>query len=251
MKKISAVIIARNEENMIADCIDSVSFCDEVIVIDGGSEDRTGDIAKKHGAKVYEQSFIDFATARNSGLEKAMGKWIVYIDADERLDDLLKEEIQQKIEEDAEEISAYKIRRKNFYFGNYEWPYIESMERLFRKDMLEGWYGTLHESPKIKGSVGLLDGFLLHYTHRNLSGMLAKTIAWSIAEAKLRFDAHHPKMTWWRFPRVMLSAFLHSYISQKGYKAGMVGLIESMYQSYSMFVTYAKLWEMQMEKNNI
>jgi len=78
--------------------------------------------------------------------------------------------------------------------------------------------------------------------------MLEKTISWSEVEAQLRYDSSHPKMTWWRFPRVMFRAFADSYIRQKGWKAGTAGVVESMYQSFSMFITYARLWEMQQGK---
>ena len=75
--------------------------------------------------------------------------------------------------------------------------------------------------------------------------MLNKTIEWSETEANLRFSNNHPKMSWWRFPRVMFSAFFNSYLKQGGYKAGTVGIIESIYQAFSIFITYAKLWEKQ------
>jgi hypothetical protein len=114
-----------------------------------------------------------------------------------------------------------------------------------QKSHLKGWYGQLHETPIIKGSIGELPGYLLHYTHQSLSEMLAKTIEWSTIEAKLRYEANHPRMTWWRFPLVMSRAFFSSYIAQDGWRAGTVGLIESIYQAFSMFITYAKLWEMQ------
>ena len=78
--------------------------------------------------------------------------------------------------------------------------------------------------------------------------MLAKTIKWSDTEAQLRYKNNHPRMTWWRFPRVILQAFYQSYIVQQGYKVGTVGVVESLYQSFSMFVTYAKLWELQQKK---
>ena len=73
---------------------------------------------------------------------------------------------------------------------------------------------------------------------------------WSTIEAELRFKARHPKMTWWRFPRVMFTAFYDSYIKQKGYKVGAVGIMESMYQAFSIFITYAKLWELQNKNDN-
>ena len=246
MIKISGIIITKNAENIIADCLDSLLFCDEIVVIDNSSSDRTGEIANKMGAKVFDRSSDDFSDLRNFGLEKASGEWIVYVDADEKVTKELAADIKNKTAH--ENFSAFKVKRKNFYFGVHEWPYIEHLEKVFKKDKLEGWYGRLHESPKVKGEIGELEGYLLHYTHRDLSSMVQKTIEWSKIEAELRFKAGHPKMTWWRFPRVMLTSFFDSYIKQNGWKAGTVGLIESMYQSFSAFITYARLWEMQQKK---
>lgn len=248
MNKISAIIIVKNGENLIKDCINSVSFCDEVIVVDSGSTDKTLDIAKDMGAKVYVLESDDFSALRNFGLEKAAGEWILYVDVDERASLELARDIKYKIVNSKNDYGAYKIKRKNFYLGNYEWPFVEKIERLFRKDKLKGWRGKLHESAIFDGKVGILDGFLLHYSHRDLTSMFDKTIEWSKIEAQLRLAANHPKMSWWRFPRIMLTAFFDSYIRQGGWKAGTAGLIESMYQSFSIFITYARLWEMQ---NNI
>lgn len=249
--KLSAIIIAKNNENLIVDCLESVSFCDEIVVVDAGSTDRTRDVAKTNGAEIVESDSISFAELRNVGLKKATGDWVFYIDTDERVTPKLKESIELGIRNyESSGITTYKVNRKNFYFGDHEWPYIEKLERLFRKESLKGWHGDLHESPKFQGKVGELGGFLLHYTHRNLREMVEKTLQWSKVEAQLRFDAHHPPMAWWRFPRVMLTAFLDSYVRQKGYKAGTIGLIESMYQSFSIFITYARLWELQNKREN-
>jgi (heptosyl)LPS beta-1,4-glucosyltransferase len=245
MVKISAVIIAKNVENLIADCIDSVGFCEEVIVIDDGSTDRTADISKHLGAKVFTLLARSFAERRNYGLRKAKGTWVLYIDADERVSPELKREIQAVLKKEKNDIVAYRLQRKNFYLGKHEWPYIEKLERLFKRKYLQEWYGELHETAQVEGEIGELDGFLLHYTHQDLSSMVEKTILWSKIEAELRYKADHPKMSWWRFLRVMITAFYLSYIQQKGWKIGTAGLIESMYQSFSMFITYARLWEMQ------
>ncbi|MBI5123511.1 glycosyltransferase family 2 protein [Candidatus Roizmanbacteria bacterium] len=249
MINLSAIILTKNAEDMIADCLDSVSFCDEIIVIDDGSTDRTTEIAKLQGVKVFSIISRSFSERRNYGLKKAKNKWILYIDADERISSELKENIKKTIGENSE-FSAYRLQRKNFYFGTYEWPYIEKLERLFKKNALKEWHGQLHETAQVNGEIGDLDGYLLHYTHRDLTSMVEKTIVWSEIEAELRLDAHHPKMTWWRFPRVMLTAFFNSYVKQKGYKAGTAGLVESIYQAFSMFITYARLWEMQSQLKN-
>lgn len=246
MANISAIIIAKNEEEMIADCIDSLSFCDEILVIDNESIDRTSDVAKRMGARVLQVSGTEFSKLRNAGLEKVKNDWVLYVDADERISKDLASSIKNQVSSiKNNKISAFKVLRKNFYFGNHEWSYIETMERLFRKKALKTWKGELHETPLFEGEIGQLKGFLPHYTHRDLSSMVKKTIAWSKVEAELRFRAGHPKMTWWRYPRVMATAFYDSYIKQQGWKVGTIGLIESIYQAFSIFITYARLWEMQ------
>lgn len=242
---ITAIIITKNNEDLIADCIDSVAFCDEVLVIDDGSTDKTPDIAAYKNARVISYSTGSFAEKRNFGLQKAKYEWIFYIDADERVDKKLESAIKEQIEKRKNDFVAFRVNRKNFYLGNHEWPTIEHLERLFKKKHLKEWVGALHETAKVDGAIGELDGYLLHYTHRDLTSMLQKTIAWSAIEAKLRYDANHPQMTWWRFPRVMFTAFYDSYVKQQGWKVGVVGLIESMFQMFSMFITYARLWEMQ------
>lgn len=246
MSAISVVIIAKNEEKMIEDAIASVSFCNEIIVVDSGSTDKTIEKAKRKGAEIVSVVTDDFSKLRNEGLQRARGPWVLYIDADERVSEKLKEQILAVIKDENAK-SAYRIRRKNFYLSNYEWPKVEQLERFFKKSALKKWYGRLHESAEVEGEVGELAGYLLHYTHRSLSEMLDKTITWSSTEADLRFRANHPPVVWWRFPRVMLTAFLESYVSQGGWRVGTPGLIESMYQAFSSFVTYAKLWEMQQE----
>lgn len=244
MNKISAVIIAKNEEKLIGNALDSLKFCDEIIVIDNGSSDKTKKIAEKYNAKIFDTDTSDFSKMRSLGLEKASNDWILYLDADEKISDELQKNIKQTLLENPQ-YSAYKLKRKNYYLGKNEWPYIEKLERFFKKENLKGWHGELHESPIIEGKIGELNGFLIHLTHRDLESMLNKTIKWSTTEAILRYNANHPKMSWWRFPRVMLASFLNSYIRQKGFKAGAAGLIESIYQAFSSFITYAKLWELQ------
>ena len=243
MSKISAIIIAKNEEKMIEECLESLSFCDEIVVIDNNSVDKTVEIAKKHKAEIYNTSSTDFSELRNLGLNKAKSEWVFYVDADERVGDDLKKEILDVIQ--SNEFDSYFVKRKNYYLGKNEWPYIETILRLFRKDNISGWYGEIHESPKITGKTGILEGYLLHFTHRDLESMVLKTVIWSQTEAFLRLKANHPQITWWRIPRVMLTAFIKSYLLEGGYKAKTVGLIESVYQSFSIFITYAKLWEMQ------
>lgn len=239
---ISAVILAKNEQSRIEKCLAGISWVDEILVIDNGSTDKTEVIAKRLGAKVVEATCRDFSQLRNLGKEKANGEWILYIDADEVVPEALHREILEHIK--SERLVAFYIRRKNHYLG-HPWPFQDKMQRLFLKSAIRGWHGAVHETATVNGPVGTLVHPLEHYTHRTLEEMLAKTNEWSEVEAKLRLDANHPPMTWWRLLRVMVTGFFESYIGQGGWRAGTVGLIESIYQGYSMFITYAKLWEMQ------
>ncbi|HZJ18044.1 MAG TPA: glycosyltransferase family 2 protein [Patescibacteria group bacterium] len=251
MSKLSTVIIAKNAENLLADCLDSISFSDEIILIDSGSTDRTKEVAERFKAKVYELKTDDFSEIRNLGLKKAEGELVFYIDVDERVDSILEKEIiNLKLKNIKDIQDSFFVQRKNYYLGSYEWPKTEKILRLFKKDKLKGWKGKLHESPIVEGENSTLNGFLLHFTHRDLSSMLNKTIKWSKTEAELRFNTNHPKMTWWRFPRVMITAFFDYYIKQGGYKVGTAGFIESIYQAFSIFITYARLWELQQKKTN-
>lgn len=248
MNKISAVIVAKNEEEVIEECIRSVSFCDEVVVINNSSSDKTAELAKNLGAKVIDVDSNSFSELRNKGKEESSNEWIFYIDADERVSLELSESIKKAKEQ--QDVDAYKVYRKNYYLGRNEWPKIEEMERLFLKSSLKRWQGDLHETPVFEGKIAILPGYLFHFTHRDLAQMLEKTIDWSDIEAKNRLEAGHPKMSWWRFIRVMATTFINYYLIQRGWRLGTAGLIESIYQSFSTFITYAKLWELQKRKNS-
>ena len=242
--KISAIVLAKNEALRIGACLEALVWAGERIVIDNSSTDDTAKIAKKFGARVINSSEKSFAERRNIGLREAKGDWIFYVDADETVTPELTREIQNI----TPGFAAYQIRRKNYYLGK-PWPHEEKMLRLFQKAALKEWYGELHESSRVEGQIGELSGVLLHDTHRTLEEMVDKTNEWSAAEAILRLRSGHPPVVWWRFIRVMLTAFFYSFIKQGGWRAGVVGWIESIYQAFSMFITYAKLWELQNVKN--
>lgn len=246
--KLTAIIIAKNEQMRIGKCLSSVAFANEIIVVDNGSTDKTTEIARKAGAKVFEAHGKDFASIRELGLQHATGKWILYVDADEEVREPLKDDIQKIIRSyRPDKPAVYFIKRDTYYLG-YHWPYRDKVERLFLSTALKGWHGKLHETPVYTGETNLLAHPLIHRTHRTLEEMLTKTNDWSEIEAKLRLDTHHPPVVWWRLLSVMFSGFTRSYIDQRGWRAGTVGWIESIYQAFSMFITYAKLWEMQQTK---
>ncbi len=251
MSKISAVVLAKSEEDRIGKCLASLSWVDERIVIDNGSTDKTVELAKKHNAKVIEISDGDFSQFRNRGKEAVGGEWLLYVDADEQVTPQLRKKIEAIINTFNPKNGpfGYFIKRKNLYLG-HPWPYMDKMQRLFWKKSLLGWQGKLHETALVDGAIGIIDEPLLHDTHRTISEMVAKTNLWSDVEAKLRIDSGHPQIVWWRFLRVMATAFWNSFVSQEGWRAGIIGWIESMYQAFSMFITYAKLWELQQKESS-
>jgi glycosyltransferase involved in cell wall biosynthesis len=241
---ISVLIIAKNEEDVIEDAIKSVQdLADEVVVVDGGSTDKTVDISQKLGAKILRNKFRDFSDQRNLAASVAKGDILFYLDADERATPKFINELKQRLELEPE-TAGYFVSRKTFYYGK-DWHFEDRVQRLFRKDKLKEWYGVVHETPKVDGKLENILEPILHFTHRNFEQMIAKTNEWSEYEAELRLKANHPKMNVLRFVRVIITAFLGSYFSGGGWRNGSAGVVEAIYQSYSMFITYAKLWEMQ------
>ncbi len=240
---LTAVIITRNEERRIASCIRALSFADRIIVVDNNSADNTAVLARKLGADVITADNRDFAALRNLALGRIADGWVLYVDADETVTPDLATEI-RRVTGGAGNAAAYELYRKNYYLG-HSWPGAERMLRLFRRDTIVTWKGKVHETPEVRGRVGVLSGSLLHDTHRTLTEMTEKTNEWSEVEAKLRFSAGHPPVSWWRILRVMITGFSESFFMKGGWRAGTVGWIESTYQAFSYFVTYAKLWELQ------
>lgn len=247
---LSIIILTYNEEDVIGECLASLGdFGDEVIVIDSFSTDKTQEIAKRHKAKVVEHRLLDFFSQRNFALDTTRGDFVYYIDADEVVTEDFKKEVKAAILNypNTPFIGGWFIRRETYYFGK-RWGLTDQVQRLFYKKKLLRWEGVVHETPRIEGEFGIINSPIKHFTHRNFSQMVEKTNKWSNYEAELRFRAHHPKMSFWRFVRVMMTGFFRSYIMEKGWRNGTAGFMESVYQAFSMFITYAKLWELQNKK---
>lgn len=246
---LSAIILTKNSEENLTDCLSSIDWIKEIIVVDENSSDKTAEIAKKFGAIVIETSDTDFSNKRNLGAKNCSSEWIFYIDADEKVTSDLKKEILFSI--NTSKYAGYAIPRKNILLGHEMkhggwWP--DYVLRLVKKNNLVSWKGELHEQPVIKGDIGKLLNPLIHNSHRSLSDMVEKTNQWSEIEAKLLFKSNHPKMTWWRFFSVAFREFWYRGVIKLGFLDGSTGIIEIIYQMYSRMITYAKLWEMQITK---
>lgn len=250
--KITGVIIARDEEEMIADALKSLSWVDDLLVVDSGSTDQTIQIAKKNGARVVMSNGKNFSDWRNTALKEAKGEWIFYIDADERVSDGLKNEILESVV--GSKFSAYAIPRKNiilgqeFKFGGQRPDYVK---RLYRKNSLKSWTGRLHEEPVFDGEMGHLKNSITHIKHEDFSEMIDKTNLWSEEEAKLMFEAKHPPMTIPRFISAGVREFWKRMIKELAFLDGTRGIMYAMYQVFSKLVSYTKLWELQLKEGII
>ncbi len=244
MKKISVIILAKNVEKEILPALISVQFADEILIVDTGSTDSTNEISRKMGAKIVHSSGNSFAKWRNDGATEAKGEWLLYLDSDERIPVKLAEEIQKNIKNP--DHAAYTISRYEVFLGKHlpHWPDPRVL-RLMQKKHLKRWEGKLHEQPIIEGTIGELRNQMIHLSHKDIDEKLLNTQKWSILEAQMLIKANHPPMVWWRFLRIMLTEFWDRAVKQSLWKDGTEGWIEIIYQMFSKFITYERLWEMQ------
>jgi len=249
MPGVSVVVNTLNEETNLVRVLESVKWADEIIIIDDKSDNHFLELVKPFTNKMFVHQLTDFASQRNVGLAHAKGDWILYIDPDERVTKELADEIRSIIATDKPgQPVAYAIPRRNFFLGKEQkqvggWP--DYVVRLLKKDTCEGWQGKVHEQPHYQGSLGHLKQPFIHQTHMDITSMTQKTLAWSQLEAALRLQVGHPRMTSWRFLRMLLTTLFDWYIKKGGYKGGTEGTIESIFQTFSVFFSYAHLWELQ------
>jgi len=252
-RNLSLIIIAGNEEEMIADCLKSANFAEEIILVAANSNDQTLTIAKKiitkiKIIKVNDEYNKHFAKWRNLGYQAATKKWLFYLDADERISPFLRDEILKVTS--TGRYTHYAVPRANFFLGQrvkYGGTYPDYVKRLFKREKFKGYQGILHEEPIVTGQIGYLKNDLLHYTHRSLSSMLQKSIAWTDMEAQALYRAKHPPVTWWRILRMFFTKLHSRLITQQMFRDGTVGWISSFFEAFDTFLIYARLWERQQQ----
>lgn len=255
-KKISIIVLAGNEEKMIVACLKNCRWVEEIILVAANSTDQTVALAKKtipyiKIIKTTDEYNKNFSKWRNLGFKSATKPWILYIDADERITTKLKLNIIKAVNS-KENYSHYAIPRANYFLGKrvkHGGTYPDYVKRLYKKDNFEGYKGVLHEQPIVSGKIGFLTSDLLHYTHRDLSSMIKKTLVWSDTEAQALFRSGHPPVVWWRFIRMILTKLWERLIKQQMWKDGQVGWISAIFESYNTFLIYARLWELQQKQN--
>ena len=247
---ISALVLTKNEEEMIKDCLKQLTFADEIVIVDQDSVDNTLKIARKYTDRIFKSTANDFAQNRNTLKDKAKSKWLLYVDADERLPQELIREI--KIAISKNDFSAFYIPRKNYVLGKWVryggwWP--DYAPRLFKKSKLEKWEGVVHESPVISGKISYLKTPIEHLSARSMSQMFLKSIKWAKIEADLFLKHGHRQVGITSILKLSAFEFVRRYIFKLGFLDGVVGLIEGIYQSLHQAMVLTYLWEAQNKKN--
>lgn len=223
--RLSATVITLNEEQDLARCLNSLKdFVDEVIVVDSGSSDKTLEIAKKFGAKVFHHKFSDFADQKNYALEKATGEWVLSIDADEEIPEELGKEIIDVIS--LNQKAGFLIGRRNFILGGeikYSRWSPDLHIWLWQKDKGK-WKGLVHEEVEVKGSVGLLKHSKLHYQDKTVEEFIAKNNKYSTLEAERLFD-NGIRFHWAQMLRAVWFEWTIRYLYKMGFRDGWRGFV--------------------------
>lgn len=252
---LTVVVIARNESSRIKDCLESVSgWADEIIVVDDESTDNTPAIAAKYTDKVFVRKMDVEGRHRNWAYAKAKNKWVLSLDADERLMPGSREEI-SKVLADEPSAAAFTIPRKNFLGDHWlQWggQYPSAQLKLFLKDKFKWEEVQVHPRAFLDGECGHLKEPMLHYTYRDFGDFLAKLNNQTTLEAKkwLKVYEIDPKKAnykmnfihaLWRYE----DRFFRAYIRKQGWRDGFRGFMAALFSALYQMVAYAKYWELR------
>jgi len=241
--KITAIVITRNEERNIGDCLASVPFADEVIVVDSGSDDRTEEICRKDPrVRWFPEPWKGFGPQKNSALDKAQNDWILSIDADERVTpELAKEIASLPLFEPG--VDGYRIPRKSF-FGK-EWVrhggwYPDYTIRLWRRGAGRFVDRSVHEVVRVEGNVGTLRGDLLHHTYMDTNDFVERMNRYSTLGAReLRKEGVRCTLLDLLFRPPF--TFFRMYVLRRGFLDGALGFRLAVLYAMYTFLKYAKL----------
>ena len=245
--KVSAVVIAYNDEPNIRACLESITWADELIVVDSHSTDATEKISREFTNKIFQHDFHGFGRLRNEATAHASHEWIFSLDTDERATPELRNEIRRLLEKEPE-ADAYFVPRRNYFLGRWirhgGWYPDYRQPQLFRKSRMRYRDELVHEGFESNGTVGYMAEHVLQYPFRDLDHYLAKMDRYSdlmadrMVKQGRRFHAHqlvtHPCFT-----------FFKMYLGRAGFLDGMPGLILSGLYAYYTFIKYAKFWEQE------
>lgn len=243
---VSAIVLAKNEEGNIGECLKALRWCDEIVVIDDYSTDGTAELAKKHGAKVFKRHLADdFAAQRNFGLEKAKGEWVLFVDADERVSKALACEIKQRITHAGPETVVFCVRRVDVVWGRAlkhgETGSSWLLRLAKRKAGVNRWKRAVHEFWDVDGCPDDLSEPLFHYPHQTLREFVSEVDYYSSLHARANLAEGKAssilKVIFW--PR---AKFISGWVFRMGFLDGMPGFMVAMMMSFHSFLAWSKLW---------
>ncbi|MBI2018518.1 glycosyltransferase family 2 protein [Candidatus Daviesbacteria bacterium] len=255
MTKISVVLAVHNEEENIGKCLESVKDLSwETIIVDGGSTDKTLDIAKEFGARIIEtENFQNFHINKNKAIDAARGDWVLQLDADEIVTRQLKEEIQTVVED--QKYNGYWIPRRNFFLTRFltkGGQYPDYTLRLYKKGLGRLPGKDVHEQAIVEGRVGYLKNDLLHMRDRNFSIYFSRfkrytdLLASQLHEKGQRVNLISSINYLFIKP---VCWFIKSYLRHRGYVDGFAGFVFALFSSLRFPVAYYKLWRLYARSN--
>ena len=240
--KLAVIILTHNEEQHVVACVESAAFADEILVIDDMSTDRTAELARATGARVVEHPLPgDFAGQRNFALTQTDADWVLYVDADERVQPETEAELRRIMAEDAR--AVYEIKRINVAFGQrmYYGGHRPDYSQRFYPRLAIHWVGRIHEHVESELPVRRMGGSLLHYTYTDWDRYLLKFNQYTTLMAEKRYaDGKRAS-----FLKILLDppfAFFRDYILQRGFLDGRLGFILAALHGFYTMVKYVKLY---------
>ncbi len=249
MQNISVFIIAYNEEKIIAQCLEKLTWASEIIVVDSGSTDKTIEICEKHGAKVIYNNFENFGKQKQFALNQTTNNWVLSLDADEVLSDELILEI--KNIDFSKEYNGYLIPRthvflhKIFKFGSEN---KKPILRFFNKQYGKFIENKVHEVIEVQGKIGILKNEMLHYTVFDISTAIQKQVKYSLLSGEFLYEKGKKAS----LAKVIVKFpfdFIRFYFLQRNFLNGYQGFIWSMLSAFGSFVKYAKLYDLHQNKD--
>lgn len=244
--RVSLSIITFNEEDQIARAIQSVPWADDVVVLDSRSTDRTQEISRSLGARVFVEDFRGYRLQKERATELAKHDWVISLDADEALSPELNQEILKVLEAGEPSVDGFELPRLSFHMGRWirhgGW-YPDAQIRLFHRRRAKWTGGHVHE--RVRGTkVARLKNCIFHWGFDDLTDQIATNNSFSTKGALDLYDRDR-KFSALKLLLKPISKFLETYVVKRGFLDGMPGFIISVGAAYSMFLKFAKLWELE------
>jgi glycosyltransferase involved in cell wall biosynthesis len=244
---ITALIPTKNVAHLIQPVLESVSWADEILVVDSYSTDQTLAICESYGARIIQHEYINSAKQKNWALQHSQSEWIFQIDTDEVLEAGFYEEMVRNLSDVSPNVQAFRIPRKNHILG--QWIrhcgiYPDYQKRLFRRDAGRWIEREVHAHVQVPGDVGTFSHHILHHGMPNLSKQIKNLDRYT------RYEADELRNTGARFRLVRLlfhpwGVFFKRYLLHSGFRDGMRGFVYCVYLAMYDFLSYAKLWEIE------